>query len=100
MPNFPVYPPPCFLSPVFSQLFGEPDADEDVSPDTEATEEHTTGGQREGVQGVRDQGVGGHGKGGKKEGEQRENGPGGQGKGVPMSDGLSDGVNSTCGDSY
>ena len=63
---------------VSSQLFGEPDADEDVSPDTEATDEQDSGG---------------HKSGGQKSGDLGEHDSGGQGEGVPMSDGLSDGVN-------
>ena len=81
---------------VSSQLFGEPDADEDVSPDTEATDEQDSGGHKSGGQKSGD--LGEHGAGGQQSGDQNsgdlgEHDSGGQGEGVPMRDGLSDGVN-------
>lgn len=56
-------PPFCTCVSSHSQLFGEPDVDEDVSPDTEATD-----------------------------GDDGDNGSGDHGEDVPMSDGLTDGV--------
>ncbi|CAI8034888.1 SUMO-activating enzyme subunit 2 [Geodia barretti] len=96
--NTPSEPIHCIIwaKHLFNQLFGEPDADEDVSPDTEATDEHDSGGHKSGGQKSGD--LGEHGPGGQQSGDQNsgdlgEHDSGGQGEGVPMSDGLSDGVN-------